>query len=81
MPFNILPSISRIFVANVARDPSAEYKLRELFEEYGRVIDVVIMKTKDGWTSRGFGFVIMTSDAEEAAAVAALNGAEFMGKT
>ena len=81
MPFNILPLISRIFVSNVAREPDAEYKLRELFEEHGRVIEVVMIMTRDKLTSRGFGFVIMTSDAEEAAAVAALDKTQFMGKT
>ena len=42
---------------------------------------MAIIKGRDGFTSRGFGFVIMTSDAEEAAAVAALDKTQFMGKT
>ena len=68
-------------MANVSRQYDAEYKLKELFEEHGQVIDLVIKKGRDGFTSRGFGFVVMSSAAEEAAAVEALDGTQFMGKT
>ena len=48
---------------------------------YGIVEDVVLLKTQDGYP-RGFGFVVMSSAAEEeAAAVEALAGTQFMGNT
>ena len=65
--------MQNIFVGNLAADTS-EQTLRTLFEAYGRVLSVNIVKDRDTAAPRGFAFVEMGSDAEAQAAIAALNG-------
>jgi cold-inducible RNA-binding protein len=65
--------VINIFVGNL--DSSAtEEQLRSLFETYGSVQTVAIVKDRDTGEARGFGFVEMTQDSEAQAAIAALNG-------
>jgi len=67
-----------IFVGNLSFS-SAENDVRVLFEIYGAVASVRIKK-KSGKNSRGFGFVSMPDDIQAQAAVAGLEGKEFMGR-
>jgi cold-inducible RNA-binding protein len=48
--------------------------LRKLFESYGSVETVTIVKDRDTGEARGFAFVEMTQAAEAQAAIASLNG-------
>jgi len=65
--------VINIFVGNL--DFSAtEEQLRSLFESYGSVETVTLVKDRDTGEARGFGFVEMTQDSEAQAAIAALNG-------
>ena len=62
-----------------------ENDLKEVFQEYGTVKRVQLptdREIKDKFTgqSKGFAFVEMSSDAEEEAAIAALDNAEWMGR-
>jgi RNA recognition motif-containing protein len=50
------------------------------FSEYGSVKRVQIPKDRETGRLRGFGFVEMSTDAEEAAAIEALDGEEWMGR-
>lgn len=71
-----LPSEHRmqnIFVGNLATSTS-EQTLRTLFEAFGQVLSVSIVKDRDTAAPRGFAFIEMGSDAEARAAIAALNG-------
>jgi RNA recognition motif-containing protein len=52
--------------------------LEQLFGQYGTVTKVQVIMDRETGRSRGFGFVEMSSGAEEA--VAAMNGAEFQGR-
>jgi len=68
-------------VGNLSFD-SAEDDVKKLFEGYGLVASVVIVmrKEKKAPKSRGFGFVQMPDEQQALAAIAALNGKEFMGR-
>ncbi len=68
--------MNNIFVGNLSFVSTKE-EVTKLFEPFGTVANVVIMERKKG-KSRGFGFVDMPNEAEKAAAIAALNGKEFM---
>jgi len=53
---------------------TTEFEVRALFEPYGTVETVTLVKDRDSGHSRGFGFVEMTSDSEADTAIKALNG-------
>ncbi|MGB3201430.1 MAG: RNA-binding protein, partial [Nodosilinea sp.] len=48
--------------------------------EYGSVKRVQLPTDRETGRMRGFAFVEMAADAEEAAAIEALDGAEWMGR-
>ena len=70
-----------IFVANLSFD-TTEADMRKLFEGFGNVASVAIVMRKErkGSKSRGFGFVDMPDEKQVLAAIAALDGQEFMGR-
>jgi RNA recognition motif-containing protein len=70
-----------IFVGNLLFE-STEADVKKLFEGFGNVASVVIVmsKEKKAPKSRGFGFVQMPDEQQALAAIAALNGKEFMGR-
>ena len=53
--------------------------LREAFGHFGNVTRAQVVSDRDTGRSRGFGFVEMSDGGAEA--VAALNGAQFQGRT
>jgi len=55
-------------------------ELREAFEKHGEVISAEVIIDRRSNRSRGYGFVEMT-DADGSAAIGALNGTEFQGRT
>jgi RNA recognition motif-containing protein len=67
-----------IYVGNLPWSTS-EDELRELFEEYGEVSSVNIIKDRDSGRSRGFGFVEMEEEGARAA-IEALDGEELDGR-
>ena len=68
-----------IYVGNLSYDVTEE-NLNAVFAEYGTVRRVQIPTDRETGRMRGFGFVEMESDAEEAAAIDALDGAEWLGR-
>ncbi len=56
-------------------------ELKELFAAHGTVTSANVITDKFSGRSRGFGFVEMASNAEGQAAVQALNGTQFGGRT
>jgi len=70
-----------IFVGNLSFE-ATEGDVKKLFEGFGNVASVVIVmrKEKKAPKSRGFGFVQMPDEQQALAAIAALNGKEFMGR-
>lgn len=68
-----------IYVGNLSYEVE-EKDLSEVFAEYGTVKRVQLPIDRETHRPRGFGFVEMETEAEEAAAIEALDGAEWMGR-
>jgi RNA recognition motif-containing protein len=68
-----------IYVGNLSYDVT-ENDLNDVFSEYGTVKRVYLPVDRDSGRMRGFGFVEMSSDNEEVAAIETLDGAEWMGR-
>ena len=68
-----------IYVGNISYSTTDE-NLRELFAQHGAVTSAKVVVDRETERSRGFGFVEMLNDQEADAAVAALNGKEYMGR-
>jgi RNA recognition motif-containing protein len=67
-----------LYVGNLPFTTTDE-SLREAFAPYGNVVKAQVIMDRETGRSRGFGFVEMADGAEEA--VAAMNGAQFEGRT
>ena len=57
---------------------TTQAELEQLFGQYGTVTKAQVISDRETGRSRGFGFVEMSSGAEEA--IAAMNGAEYQGR-
>jgi RNA recognition motif-containing protein len=68
-----------IYVGNLSYDVT-DADLTSVFAEYGSVTRVQLPVDRETGRMRGFGFVEMSAEAEEAAAIEALDGAEWMGR-
>jgi RNA recognition motif-containing protein len=68
-----------IYVGNLSYQVT-EADINEVFSEYGTVKRVQLPVDRETGRMRGFGFIEMSSDAEEQAAIEALDGAEWMGR-
>jgi RNA recognition motif-containing protein len=68
-----------IYVGNLAYSVSQE-DLTQVFAEYGSVKSVSLPTDRETGRMRGFAFVELESETEEDAAIAALDGAEWMGR-
>lgn len=69
-----------IYVGNLNYEVTQE-DLNEVFGEYGTVKRVYLPTDRDTGKKRGFGFVEMETDEEEAEAISHLDEAEWMGRT
>ncbi|MGA7936932.1 MAG: RNA-binding protein, partial [Kovacikia sp.] len=69
-----------IYVGNLSYQVT-QADLTNVFAEYGIVKRVQIPTDRETGKIRGFAFVEMGSDAEEAKAIAELDGAEWMGRS
>ena len=68
-----------IYVGNLPFSASQE-DVSSIFAEYGTVKSVQIPTDRETGRVRGFAFVEMETDAEETAAIEALDGAEWMSR-
>ncbi len=71
---------SKLFVGGLPY-AATEQELTELFGQHGAVSSAQIVTDKFTGQSRGFGFVEMASPAEAQAAINALNGSQFGGRS
>lgn len=69
-----------IFISSLSFKTRKE-ELAELFAPYGKVTSARIILDKVTRRSKGYGFVEMDNEEQANAAIAALNGTEFMGRT
>ena len=70
----------KIYAGNLPRDVS-EQDLRDLFEPFGKIESITLIKDKFSGASKGFGFVEIPDKAQADAAITALHGKELKGRT
>mgnify|MGYP005838592085 CR=1 FL=1 len=68
-----------IYVGNLSYQATKE-DINEIFTEYGKVKRVQLPTDRETGKVRGFAFVDLEEDAQEDAAIEALDGAEWMGR-
>lgn len=54
--------------------------LKESFEKFGEIVDVVVIKDRESGRSRGFGFVTYANESSAGAALQAMNGEVILGR-
>ncbi len=69
-----------IYVGNLSTEVTEE-DLNNLFSEYGNITSVKIIKDMYSGTSKGFGFIELSGQAEAQAAINKLNSKELKGKS
>jgi len=69
----------KLYVGNLSFD-TTENDLQDLFEQFGKVVEVSLATDRATARSRGFAFVTMGSPAEGQAACTALEGKDFQGR-
>jgi len=70
--------VKKLYVGNLSFGTTNE-DLTQLFGQFGEVASASVVTDRETGRSRGFGFVEMSSGAEEA--IAGTNGADFQGRT
>jgi hypothetical protein len=70
----------RLYVGNLSRDVT-EAELREVFQPFGKIDELTIVKDRFNNVSKGFGFVEMPEQSEAQAAIAGLQGKELKGRS
>jgi RNA recognition motif-containing protein len=70
----------KLYVGNISSEAD-QGSLEALFSVFGTVEKAYIITDRETGQSKGFGFVVMSNDAEAQAAIAALNGKECGGYT
>ena len=63
---------SKLYVGNLSYTTNDE-DLRTLFAQAGTVVSVAVIKDRDTGTSKGFGFVEMTSQVDAQKAISMFN--------
>jgi RNA recognition motif-containing protein len=72
--------VINIYVGNLPYG-TTDQDLQDLFSQYGQIAKTSIITDRETGRSRGFGFVEMSNDAEGKAAIEALNGQDFGGRS
>ena len=70
----------KLFVGGLSFNTDSE-GLRRGFEAYGEVVEAAVIFDRDTGRSRGFGFVTFVNANEGQAAIEAMDGQEFEGRT
>ncbi len=63
---------AKLYVGNLSYSTSDE-ELRTLFTQAGPVVSVAVIKDRDTGTSKGFGFIEMTSQVDAQKAISMFN--------
>jgi RNA recognition motif-containing protein len=70
---------SKIYVGNLSYDVE-NTELENLFNSYGEVLSVSILKDRYTGKGRGFGFIEMSTKDNANSAIDGLNESSFMGR-
>jgi len=68
-----------IYVGNLSYE-TTEDDLRDLFEEFGTIVEVSIIKDRETGRSKGFGFVEMEESDGAEKAIKELDGNDLSGR-
>jgi len=71
---------TKLFVGKLSFDTTND-SLQTLFAQYGKVVSAQVIVDRGSNQSKGFGFVEMEDEAAAQAAINALDGKEFEGRT
>ena len=69
----------KLYVGNLSFKMS-EDELRDLFAAHGEVVSAQLIMDRETGRPRGFGFIEMSNSEQGTAAMAALNGADILGR-
>jgi RNA recognition motif-containing protein len=69
-----------VYIGNLSYEITQK-DLTDVFSEYGTVRRVTLPIDRETGRMRGFAFIEMGAEPEEDAAIEALNGAEWLGRT
>ena len=70
---------AKLYVGNLSYS-TTEASVRAAFEPHGEVTSVNLITDRDSGSSKGFGFVELSTDEEASAAIAGTNGQELDGR-
>jgi len=70
---------TRLYVGNLSFNTTRD-ELQDLFSKAGFVREATVVQDRETGKSRGFAFVIMSSDEEARGAIERFNGREFQGR-
>jgi RNA recognition motif-containing protein len=70
---------NRLFVGNLSFS-TTDHVLRDAFAQSGEVAEATVIIDRETGRSRGFGFVVMGSDAEAQTAIEQMNGQMLDGR-
>ena len=70
---------TRLYVGNLSFDATRD-DLQDLFAEAGSFREATIIQDRNTGKSRGFAFVMMSSDEEATGAITKFNGHSFQGR-
>lgn len=70
----------KLYVGNLGYDVSSS-DLEQLLSSHGTVESAEVISDRMTGRSKGFGFVEMASESEAQAAITALNGQDFQGRS
>jgi RNA recognition motif-containing protein len=71
---------TKLFVGKLSFNTTND-SLQALFATFGTVVSATVINDRDTNQSKGFGFVEMESQTEAQAAINALDGKEFEGRS
>jgi RNA recognition motif-containing protein len=71
---------SKLYVGNLSYNVTSS-DLEQMFTPHGAVTSAEVISDRDTGRSKGFGFVQMGSDNEAQAAITAMNGQQFDGRS
>ena len=70
----------KLYVGGLSYSVTDE-ELNSLFSQHGKVESASVVKDRDSYNSRGFGFVEMSTQEEAEKAIHALNGTDLQGRS